>query len=65
MKIKNFAIGKSTNEGDKSKVPVTFENFGEKKTVTFLLAKGTAGWRIEDIDYGGGRTLMSEFKETR
>ena len=65
MKIKNFAIGKSTNEGDKSKVPVTFENFGEKKTVTFLLAKGAAGWRIEDIDYGGGRTLMSEFKENR
>jgi len=65
MEIKNFAIGKSTNEGTKSKVPVTFDNFGEKKTVTFLLAKGTAGWRIEDIDYGGGRTLRSEFKETR
>jgi len=42
---------------------VTFENLGEKKTITFLLAKGAAGWRIEDIDYGGGRTLVSEFKE--
>ena len=65
MQIKKFAIGKSVSESaSKAKVPVTFENLGEKKTITFLLAKGAAGWRIEDIDYGGGRTLVSEFKET-
>jgi hypothetical protein len=36
-----------------------------KKIITFVLSKGAAGWRIDDIDYGGGRTLVSEFKETR
>ena len=63
MEIKNFVIGKSVSESAmKAKVPVMFENLGEKKTITFLLGKGAAGWRIEDIDYGGGRTLVSEFK---
>jgi hypothetical protein len=66
MEIKNFAIGKSVSDSaSKARVPVTFENFGEKKTITFLLSKGAAGWRIDDIDYGGGRTLVSEFKENR
>ena len=66
MEIKNFAIGKSVSESaSKAKVPVTFENFGEKKTITFMLTRGTIGWRIDDIDYGGGRTLLSEFKESR
>ena len=65
MEIKKFAIGKSVSEGDKATVPVTFENFGEKKTITFMLIKGATGWRIQDIDYGGGRTLVSEFKDSR
>ena len=66
MEIKKFAIGETVSESaTKAKVPVTFENFGEKKTVTFMLTKGAAGWRINDIDYGGGRTLVSEFKESR
>ena len=66
MEIKNFAIGKSVSDSaTKAKVPVTFENFGEKKAFTFLLSKGAAGWRIDDIDYGGGRTLLSGFKENR
>jgi len=63
MEIKKFAIGKSVSESaTKAKVPVTFENFGEKKTITFMLTKGANGWRINDIDYGGGRTLVSDFK---
>ena len=63
MEIKNFAIGKSVSESaTKAKVPVTFENFGEKKAITFVLTKGATGWRINDIDYGGGRTLVSDFK---
>src|ERR1051326_4411532 len=65
MEIKKFAIGKSVSEGDKATVPVTFENFGEKKTINFMLIKGATGWRIQDIDYGGGRTLVSEFKDSR
>src|SRR6476659_2267101 len=60
MEIKKFAIGATVSESaTKAKVPVTFENFGEKKTVTFMLTKVAAGWRINDIDYGAGRTLAS------
>jgi hypothetical protein len=63
FEIKNFAIGKPTiDDGTNAKVNVTFVNIGEKKTIVFLLTKGAAGWRINDIDYGGGRTLVSEFK---
>jgi hypothetical protein len=65
MEIKNFAIGKAAVDGRNAKVTTTFENFGEKKTIVFMLTNGATGWRINDIDYGGGRTLVSEFKESR
>lgn len=65
MEIKNFAISKPRREDERSLVDVTFENFGEKKTITFILVKGNAGWRIFDIVYSEGRTLRSEFKESR
>jgi hypothetical protein len=64
MKIKKFEIHKPVQENGKAKVNVTFENLGEKKTIVFLLVNGTTGWRISDIDYGEGRTLVSELKET-
>jgi Protein of unknown function (DUF3828) len=64
MDIKKFEIQKPVQENGKAKVNVTFENFGEKKTIVFTLSNGTAGWRISDIGYGEGRTLMSELKET-
>src|SRR5215471_15279191 len=65
FEIKNFAIGKPVIDGTNAKVSTTFVNIGEKKTIVFLLTKGAAGWRINDIDYGGGRTLKSEFKDSR
>jgi hypothetical protein len=66
MEIKKFAIGETVSESaTKAKVPVTFENFGEKKTITFMLTKGAPGWRINDVDYGGGRTLAGQFKAGR
>jgi hypothetical protein len=63
MEIKNFSIGKAKSEGGNASVDVSFENFGEMKTITFLLVNGKSGWRIHDIVYGGGRTLRSQFKE--
>ena len=64
FEIKNFAIGKPVIDGTNAKVTVTFVNIGEKKTIVFVLTKVAAGWRINDIDYGGGRTLVSEFKNS-
>ena len=64
MEIKNFAIGKAEVDGAKARVPVTFENFGEKKSLVFLLVKGATGWRINDIDYGQQQgTMRSWFKK--
>src|SRR5438093_6329282 len=65
MEIKNFSIGKASYENGKAKVPVTFENLGEKKTLIFVLVNSRSGWRISDIDYGEGRTLVGEFKESK
>ena len=65
MDIKNFVIKKPLHEEGGTLVAVTFENFGKKKTVVFLLVDGKTGWRIRDIDYGEGRTLAGELKENR
>lgn len=65
MEIKNFAIAKPRMEESRALVDATFENFGEKKKITYILLKGPAGWRIDDIVYGEGRTLRSEFKDAR
>lgn len=65
MEIKNFAIAKASFEQGKARVPVSFENLGEKKSIVFLLTNSRSGWRIDDIDYGQGRTLRSEFKNQR
>ncbi|HEY6047165.1 MAG TPA: DUF3828 domain-containing protein [Pyrinomonadaceae bacterium] len=62
MEIKNFAIAKARNEAGRTMVDVTFENFGQKKSITFILVKLAQGWRIHDIDYGPGRTMRSWFK---
>ncbi len=61
MEIKKFAIGKPAIEGSNAKVAVTFENFGQKKTLTFMLVNGRTGWRIHDINYGDHGTLRSWF----
>src|SRR5262245_25942694 len=65
MEIKNFAVGQAETEGAKARVPVTFENLGEKKKLIFMLGKGTTGWRINDIDYGQEGTLRSWFTKGR
>jgi uncharacterized protein DUF3828 len=63
MEIKNFMIHKARHEKDGELVDATFENLGEKKTITFVVVKSTVGWRIHDIVYAVDRTLRSEFKE--
>ena len=65
MKIKNFAIAKPRFEDDRALVDATFENFGEKKKITYVVVKERLGWKIQDIIYSEGRTLKNEFKEAR
>ena len=63
IEIKKFAIAKPRFEDGRALVDATFENLGQKKTITYIVVKGRAGWRIRDIVYGEGRTLTSQFKE--
>lgn len=62
MEIRKFAIGKPKYEDMKAKVEVSFENFGKKKTIVFVLLNGEMGWRISDIDYGESGTLRGWLK---
>jgi hypothetical protein len=57
--IKNFTVAKALTEGGISQVPVSFENFGKKVQIGFLLIQTGAGWRISDIRYQEGHTLRS------
>ena len=64
MEIKNFAIANARNEEGRTLVDVSFENFGQKKKITFVLVSGTQGWRIHDIVYGENGTLRSWFRDS-
>jgi Protein of unknown function (DUF3828) len=58
IKIRHFAIGAPKYADDKAEVHVTFENLGQKYEFVFQLIKETSGWRIDDIKYGDGTTLV-------
>jgi hypothetical protein len=64
MRIKSFAIGKGKVNGDAAAVVVTFTNFGAKKTITYALKLVTGTWKIDDIKYGNGDSLMKWLKGT-
>src|ERR1700682_6217231 len=40
MDIKKFVIGKPSYENGKARVDVSFENFGQQKTIVFILVNG-------------------------
>ncbi len=64
MEIKNFAIGDAVIKGDAATVPVTFENFGKKVTITFTLKQENKTWKIDNISYTRGDSLMKWLKDT-
>ena len=66
--IKHFVIHKPDSakgkSGDGAEVKVTFENFGEKKVIVFILRRGTGpwGWKISNIKYDDGTDLLGILK---
>jgi hypothetical protein len=64
MEIKNFAIGEAATKAETATVPVTFENFGKKVMVTFVLKQENNIWKIDDIKYARGDSLMKWLKDT-
>jgi hypothetical protein len=56
--IKAFSIGTAAVKGSSAEVRVTFTNFKEKKGLKFALTRVGSGWKIEDIFYDRGGSLM-------
>src|SRR4051812_11957508 len=61
--ITRFRIGAPALEGDKATVHVTFNNYDRKEDLKFLLVKTATGWKISNIDYGEGFTLLKILTE--
>lgn len=61
--ITSFRIGQPGIEGDRASVVVSFNNAGRKTKITFRLRKLDAGWRIENLFYGGGENLIRILSE--
>jgi hypothetical protein len=62
--IRNFAVGKAAVKGEAATVPVTFTNYGQKVTVNFALKRVGAAWKIDNILYGSGDSLLKWLKDT-
>lgn len=63
--IKNLAVGAAKITGDQATVPVTFLNYDAKNALTYSLVKENASWKISDIGYGAGASLLKYFKESQ
>lgn len=62
--IKKLSVGAPQISGERASVPVTFENYGTKNSLTYSLVKQKGTWKISDINYGAGNTLLKYFKES-
>jgi hypothetical protein len=65
MEIKKFSIQDGIAGPEMTEVPVTFENFGEKHVVKFRLVPVRAGWKIANIVYDDGSSLLEILKTDR
>lgn len=65
MEIKNFSIQDAAVLAGGANVPVSFENFGAKHQIVFRLAAERSGWKISDIAYDDGMTLVEILKRDR
>jgi hypothetical protein len=66
MEIKNFSIQQGTGGPRMMEVPVTFENFGQKHVIKFrLFSGGGAAWKISNIEYDDGSSLLEILKRDR
>ena len=61
--ITRFRVGAPALEGDKATVPVTFNNYDRKENLKFSMVKTATGWKISNIDYGEGFTLLKILTE--
>lgn len=61
--IKNFAVQKPLIDGEKALLLVTFVNFDEKVKITYSLVREEGAWKIADIRYPAGHSLLKLYQE--
>jgi Protein of unknown function (DUF3828) len=60
---KNFTVHPAeTDGGTTARVPVSFDSYGEKRQLTYVLASAGDTWKISDIRYADGRTLRDVYR---
>lgn len=62
MEIRNFSIQEAVGGPRMVVVPVTFENLGQKHEIKFRLFSGGGRWRIGNIEYDDGSSLLEILK---
>ncbi|GGF44700.1 hypothetical protein GCM10007301_00270 [Azorhizobium oxalatiphilum] len=60
FEIKAVSTRTTLSTGSTATVEADFENFDERKHLTFKLAKTKAGWRISDVEWGGDRQSLRQ-----
>lgn len=63
FEIKSFTVGLPKVSGGKATVTVKFQNFEKKETLSYQLVKEKKGWKISDIKYSDGSSLLGYFRE--
>jgi len=61
--IRKFLIGKPVISEGTAKIKVTFTNFNKKEEILFELVLKTTGWKVANITYGDGNSLMGLLKQ--
>jgi hypothetical protein len=60
----SYTVGKGVVSGDSATVPVTFAYPAACKippiVYKFKMVKSKAGWLVDDVDYGDGKTLVAD-----
>ena len=63
MQIKNFAIGKADVRAGTATVLVSFTNYDLKNTIKFQLKMISGSWKIDDIIWPEGTSMVKVIKE--
>jgi hypothetical protein len=61
--IKNFFVSPAKINGTKATVTVKFQNFDRKDTLIYQLNRQKSDWKISDIKYNDGSSLLGYFKK--
>jgi hypothetical protein len=65
MEIKKFSIHEGVGGPRMMMVPVTFENFGKPQEIEFRLFSAGPTWKIGNIEYDDGSSLLGILKADR